>query len=483
MNGTITELGLNSYLVDETKPQYSFFKHSYVNTQKYARETRRLEFQGNLDFGKRTSVRIDKTGKYGDLVKNMALSIKLPDVSSLVTSTGSAVGYTNSVGNAIIKEIVLRIGSNDVVTIPGEWLDIWSSLSVIGGKQDHYKYQVKDFNSQSPDNFKGGYVTVPLFFWFCDYMNINSRGNMAMTLPLVALNKAEVEVVVELRTVSELLVYEDSSTLSTSQLAGLSIDIAELLVDYYILPAEERTKYQSIEKNQMYLISQVQYHTFSYSTGAATINANLRQFKYPISELLWVQRTNANKSAYNYFNYTSSTLSDSNRRPLYSGARIRYDGRDRTDIMRPEYYIDMEAMRLHTNTDPRKSVSCFGFGLDPELWSQPTGTCNFSYLNKPTLEITLPSGTVDGELIVFGIAYNVLVVDPKGNSWLLHDLTKSAPDTLPGNNNTDVNNNQALESFQNISSNARVPYVGDKERQTIKQKQNIARSRGGNTRH
>lgn len=431
MNGTITELGLKSYLINENKDQFSFFKHSYINTQNFSRESRRLEFNSTLDFGKRASVRIDKTGRYGDLVKNMSLSLNLPDISSLTTSSGSTVGYTNAIGNAIIKQIVLRIGSNDVITMPGEWLDIWGSLSINGGKQNHYKYQVKDSDSQSPDNFKGGYVTIPLFFWFCNYMNISSRGNMAMTLPLIALRNAEVEVAVELRPVSELLIYEDDSSLSTEQLASLSIDTTELITDYYILPEEERAKYLAVEKKQMYLITQVQHQVFSYVDGSSKINANLRQLKYPISELLWVQRTNANKNAYNYFNYTNSTLSDTNRGPLYTNARIRYDGRDRTDVMRPEYFIDSEAMRLHTHTFPQKQISCFGYGLEPEYWSQPTGTCNFSYLHRPTLELSLPSGTVDGELHVFGIAYNVLVIDAKGNSWLLHDLTKSAPDTLP----------------------------------------------------
>lgn len=448
MNGTITELGLKSYLVDEEKLQYSFFKHSYINHQKYARETRRLEFKSTLDFGKRSSVRIDQTGRYGDLVKNMSLSINLPDISSLTTSTGSTVGYTNAIGNAIIKQIVLRIGSNDVVTIPGEWLDIWASLSIPGGKQDHYKYMVKDFDGQSPDNFKGGYVTIPLFFWFCTYLNSSARSNMAMTLPLIALRNAEVEVSVELRPVSDLLIYEDDSTLSSAQISALSIDIIELITDYYILPPEDRAKYLTVEKKQMYLITQVQHQVFLYDTGASSINANLRRFKYPISELMWVQRSNTNKTAGNYFNYTDSTLTNLNSNPLYTSARIKYDGRDRTDEMRPEFFIDNEPLRLHSHTQPRKQVSCFGYALEPEYWSQPTGTCNFSYLYKPTLELTLPTGTIAGELHVFGIAYNVLIIDQKGNSWLLHDLTKNAPDKLPreikfkNNNNDGANNNR-----------------------------------------
>lgn len=431
MNGTITELGLKSYLIDETKPQYSFFNHSYINHQKFVRETRRLEFNGNLTFGKRTSIRIDKNGRYGDLIKNMLLSINLPDISTLTTNTGSSVGYANSVGNAIVKEIVLRIGSNDVVTIPGEWLDIWSSLSVMGGKQDHYKYLVKDFGSQSVSNFLGGYVNVPIFFWFCNFFNVNSRENMALNLPLIALRNAEVEIVVELRPIQDILIYEDNSRLSASQLSSLSIDVAELITDYYTLPDEERAKYLASEQRQMYLISQVQHNVFPYANNSKSVIANLRQLKYPVSELVWVQRSNANKFANNYFNYTNSTLEDVNRSSQYNTARLMYDGRDRTDILRSDFFTQNEPMRLHSNTDPRKQVSCFGYALDPEHIAQPTGTCNFSYLHKPTLELSIPNNTPAGELHVFGISYNVLIIDNKGNSWLMHDLTKSSPDSLP----------------------------------------------------
>jgi len=438
MNGTITELGFNSYLIDETKPQYSFFQHSYTNHHKFARETRRLEFNGKLTFGTRTSIRIDRNGRYGDLIKNMLLSINLPDLSNLTTNTGSSVGYTNSIGNAIIKEIVLRIGSNDIVTIPGEWLDIWSSLSIMGGKQDHYKYLVKDFGSQSVGNFMGGHINIPIFFWFCNFFNVNSRENMALNLPLIALSTAEVEVIVELRQIQDLLIYEDNSSLSAEQLATLSIDIAELITDYYILPEEERVKYLASDQRQMYLISQVQHNIFPYSQNTPSIVANLRQFKYPISELVWVQRTNANKDANNYFNYTNSTLEDLNRVPLYNTARIMYDGRDRTDILRSDFFTQNEPMRLHSNTDPRKQVSCFGYALDPEHIAQPTGTCNFSYLHKPTLELSMSNNTGAGELHVFGISYNVLIIDSKGNSWLMHDLTKSSPDSLPNTNTNTI---------------------------------------------
>ena len=35
-----------------------------------------------------------------------------------------------------------------------------------------------------------------------------------------------------------------------------------------------------------------------------------------------------------------------------------------------------------------------------------------------------------GKIYVYGINYNVLQIDDKGNSWLLHNLSKSTPKTI-----------------------------------------------------
>ena len=122
------------------------------------------------------------------------LQVELPDVSSLTTSTGSKVGYTNGVGNALIKEIQLKIGGNVVDTHTGEWMDVWSSLAIPRGKLDIYHDMVKKFSGQYVSNFKGGTVFIPLFFWFCQNVNANTKDNKALTLPLIGMRNCEIEI-------------------------------------------------------------------------------------------------------------------------------------------------------------------------------------------------------------------------------------------------------------------------------------------------
>lgn len=430
MEGTITQLGLKSYLINEKQPQTSFFQHSYKNYYNFAKDTRKLNFRSMLNFGKRVGFRLDTDGRYGDLVTNMMLQVELPDISELRTPLGYNVGYTNGIGNALIKEIQLKIGGNIVETQSGEWMDIWSSLAIPEGKQRAYNNLIKKFSGQYPSNFKGGVIFIPIFFWFCQNVNANTKDNTALTLPLIGMRNCEIEIIVEFRSISELLIYENTDTLPSSVLNSLSIGKNYMLIDYVTLQTEERIKYLNAKK-QMYLITQTQMQTYQYAENQTSINVSLKTFKYPITELIWVLRSNTNKNANNYFNYTDSLINDPNRSGFIASGKLVFDGRDRLAEMDGSFFTDVEPFKLHDSVPDKNTISCLSFSLDPENFASPSGSCNFSYLHEPRLQLTAKSGIPAGELLLFAINYNVLQMDNSGNVWLLHNLSKSAPDELP----------------------------------------------------
>ena len=47
------------------------------------------------------------------------------------------------------------------------------------------------------------------------------------------------------------------------------------------------------------------------------------------------------------------------------------------------------------------------------------------------IHFTFKSGLGNAKLFVFGINYNILQIDNTGNSWLLHNLSKSVPEKMP----------------------------------------------------
>jgi hypothetical protein len=445
MEGSITQLQLDNYLINNNLPKKSFFSHSYDNYYNFAKDTRVINFDTSVEFGQKSSIRLDLNGRYGDLISNMVLKLELPDISTLRTSTGSKVGYCDGVGNAIVDEIELKIGGNQIIKHKYEFMDIWGGLSAPAGKKRMYNHNIKKYNSSSVTNFQGGTIYVPILFWFCQNVNANNRDNIALPFPLIAMNNVDIEFTITIKPINKLLVYEDVSTLSTSQLSSLIMGTHKLLVDYITLEPEERLKYLNA-KRQMYLISQVQEVFETIPAGATTVNVNLQDFKYPITELLWICRSNNDINKNIYFNYSQQALSANNRQPYYSSAKIKFDNRDKLPELDASFFTDIETGKLHDSPEPESYVSCYGFSIAPENLAQPMGSCNFSGLHKPRLELNFPSGTAAGIIHVYAINYNVLQIDDQGNVWLLHNLSKSVPATLPDPNKSSYLNDAKLST-------------------------------------
>ena len=66
MEGSITQLGLSNYLINNNAGAVSFFKHAYKNHTNFAKDTRELNFKNGINFGQTASFRFDEDGKYGE---------------------------------------------------------------------------------------------------------------------------------------------------------------------------------------------------------------------------------------------------------------------------------------------------------------------------------------------------------------------------------------------------------------------------------
>ena len=425
MEGAKTQLKLKNYLFNKKGKQEYYFNHQYKNYANYTKFTKKLEFSSSVGFGQTVYFDFNKDGMYGDLITNIILEFNLPDVSSLRTSTGSMIGYTNAVGNALIKKLKFKIGGHTIEEHNSEFMDIASTMNIPNTKTAMYNYMIKRFDNQNPANFQGGIVQVPLLLWFCQIMKENEN----MVLPLIALNNSKVELFIELRSLEDLLIYDDSSSISSSDLSGLSLGDNNLLVDYILLEDEERLRYINAKK-QYYLITQSQYLDASINSGSTAINQSLRSFKYPIIELFWVIRKNSNKEANNYFNYTDNNISDVFKQGFINKGKILFNNIDRSEEMSGDFFSVAEPFKYHDVSDPGLQINMYSFSNDPSNISQPTGTCNFSNIYDPRLVLTLKSGIPESEMLVYGVNYNILQIDEKGRAYLLHTLSKSTPESL-----------------------------------------------------
>ena len=106
---------------------------------------------------------------------------------------------------------------------------------------------------------------------------------------------------------------------------------------------------------------------------------------------------------------------DSGHNPVAT-ARLLLNGQERFVERTGRYFNHLQPYQYHTN-GPAVGINVYSFALSPEE-HQPSGTCNFSRIDKATLELTLTQATVQDENTtpgsttakcrIYAVNYNVL---------------------------------------------------------------------------
>lgn len=300
---------------------------------------------------------------------------------------------------------------------------------------------------------------IPLQFWFCR--------NPGVAIPLIALQYHEVRINVDFETLQNCH-FKSGSGLADSDIGSLAA--ASLYVDYVYLDTEERRRFA--QQSHEYLIEQVQH------TGAESITSSSNKiqlnFNHPVKELFWVvQRdsfvdcssggaANASFLGAQPFNYSDdwdvsvgllsgmtnqladgpgtvggtagagTTTNDNTDQAagyilakLLLDAGVRCDGKNPVEVAKLQlngqdrfteregsYFDKVQPYQHHTRT-PSTGINVYSFALRPEE-HQPSGTCNFSRIDKATLQLTVSVNTVTGsntaQVRVYALNYNVLRV-------------------------------------------------------------------------
>jgi hypothetical protein len=93
-------------------------------------------------------------------------------------------------------------------------------------------------------------------------------------------------------------------------------------------------------------------------------------------------------------------------------AKLQLNGQDRFTEREGSYFDKVQPFQHHSRT-PSTGINVYSFALKPEE-HQPSGSCNFSRIDKATLQLTVSLNTVTGsrtaQARVYALNYNVLRV-------------------------------------------------------------------------
>ena len=198
----LTTIGLQDEFLTGT-PDVTYFIKKFNRNTKFALETLEVPFfQTGINFGSWVNVIVPRNGQ---LIRNLYLKLVLPPLS--------VGGYTNGIGNAIVEYADLVIGGQTIERINGEFMQIYDQSFISDSQQVSLTYMVgttpgnsyalgpatayQDGVQQPAYGFYPRTFIVPLPFYFFR--------NEALSIPLCALSRQEVEVRIQLRSLEAVI--------------------------------------------------------------------------------------------------------------------------------------------------------------------------------------------------------------------------------------------------------------------------------------
>jgi hypothetical protein len=348
----------------------------YRRHTNFAIEAIEQTFNGSVDFGRKVSATISRNG---DLIHKMYLQIDLPVL------TGGTQGWIEYLGHHIIKEVEVEVGGARIDRHYGQWLHIWSELTLSASKEANYKKMVGQVSAltTAATSVPAYTLYVPLKFWFCE--------NAGLALPLIALQYHEVKVNVEFRPASECFI-TTADTTTTPVLTS-----ASLYCDYIFLDTEERRQFAQVAHE--YLIEQLQF-TGSEAFSSSAVRQKLN-FNHPVKEIVWVAQLDSAQTAKAWSNFSSSGADH------LVDAKLLLNGQDRFSTRKAGYFNLVQPDQHHTR-GPAVGIYVYSFALKPEE-HQPSGSVNMSRIDNATMQLSFASAAAL-KLYTYARSYNVFRV-------------------------------------------------------------------------
>lgn len=437
-------------------PQITFFKMVYKRYTNFSQEPVVQFFNSEPDFGKRVTCNIAKSA---DLISNIYCYIKLPSLPKINSDKKNSnfvinkFKWVKKVGFAIIKYVELEINGQLIDKLYGDWLNIWSILSIT---QDRESENILIGNVPSLYDYSNGKdsynLYVPINFYF--------NRNKGLSLPVVALNISDIKVHIEFSELDDVLVYSPSHYIDIEDnivhfeegdILTQTINNEKIYAIYNNFDYNNNrlyyTKYNKSFQNVDNLnndykimndknyyvnpISQEYFHNVSYP-NITIIEANLivnfifldnlerKKFILSNHEYLITQLQYSGEKTINNINCNIKLNFTNNCKEIYwigqlnkikNGfikekfnytSRINYSGKsciENTTFFNnglerfqkdDKYLYNYLQYYLFHNSIINEGVNMFSFSLNPESY-HPSGSCNFSKIDDIILQMSLIS--------------------------------------------------------------------------------------------
>jgi len=376
-------------------PQFTYFQRVYKQHTKFAMEVMDTPIDGTLDFGQNLVATIPRMG---DLIRTIYIRVLLSNVySANATSTSSNVGYTDSIGNALFEYADLIIGGQTIQRINGEFMEMYSDMWISDSQQAAMKALVgTNYNLNSLTGVKNASLyIIPLPFYF--------YRDDSMAIPLSAITFQEVQVRIQLRPLSQLVVPAKYAPGNYPGDAVASILQMSVPVEFIFLSTPELNYIKTRQLD--YAITQVQQNKQTIVSGNTFTQMQLT-FINPVRELYMVVQTSnalANNDLFSYSNIYQGAPVD-----ILRSINLTFNNETRinSDIANYLYLRRAQPLNFHTRS-PTRFIYSYSFSIFPES-SEPSGQTNMSRIINKLLNVNINPQGYNVEVRVYARSFNIL---------------------------------------------------------------------------
>jgi hypothetical protein len=439
----------NIYL--NSNPQISFFRSIYRRHTNFSLENFEINYNGtpNLTEDLATTYTFN-IKRYADLLGPIFVVVKLPTIYS---SAEQQFQWIKNIGATMIQSATLYIAGQRICMLDGQTINNYYRLQkdyatnlnyneLIGHSPALFKPTMIDPITNKPTykyaptaktspSIIGMNLHIPIPFYFCS--------NSGLYIPLIALQKAEIQIVVEIRKISELYtIVENRRTkpLYNKRIRPNYIETSQSILNFIkettlkqAFPVHLDAQYVFLDNNERaqfadlpheYLIEQVQYKKFFGITEHVIYDI---PFFHPTKEIRFFFRKTDNGTNFNehtnygnndYYGekYLEGALNSSLYRdeltlnnireqlslnyenaviPILTKAKFLMNGQDRTRDFNERYWNIVQPFQYHLGStvypfQENDNFYCFSFSLEPDNF-QPSGSCNMTNLKSFQIDI------------------------------------------------------------------------------------------------
>ena len=412
-------------------PEYTYFVKNFQKHTNFAPFFKDLDVEGEMEFG--NTIRCTIPQDQGDLLKTVSLKFELSSIQQNLVSWATGLGYVESIGHAIIEYAEILIGGKTIQRIPSDFLAIYFDNYVSHTKQENLGKLI----GKPPGELSGTRCRHPSIAGYLGNATSNQKffvdipfyfyNNPELAIPVFAIDKQEIEIVIKLRERSDCIIGYKTSDPDYVFYTGDLVTTKGLIKDMKIttemvsLVQDEKDKIKSKKIN--YAITQIQEVKNRIPQDANNNNlvhtTHRLDFKHPVKELFFIiqrMKKTVNSWMVTNFDYDSEHQVYDN---LYTNQEHLQNlslTLDDTDVISGASgeIINLRAVQSgvhHTRTQLCRRYYSYSFALEPERW-YPTGQVNFSLIKDQILKLTtLPDQEQERELRVLAQSYNILQVE------------------------------------------------------------------------